>query len=290
MRFGIFVADFDEDLLSLKVESLIFPFDTPSGILRRAEQNFDVLLEFKPFQGGFIEDVFGRKGKIEPLGCPSDENLRERNLSKLKEIPYKVIADFVRFPSPASREWFFSCFCDNCRRKARELGYSFDEMRKNVMKYMKEGDLKLLDSWLEFKMDVIRDYLNCSGLRRVFFFTPSLSFLVGQSYEMKLDVIYPMIYPRCDGPACIDEELSHMDKSIKSGVLRRMGSFEGLMKREFEKAKKSPSRVEPIIMVEDLPEGLKMGADKLHLFAYSKEKKKIFREFLQGVHQQQCKR
>lgn len=56
-----------------------------------------------------------------------------------------------------------------------KLGYSFDEIRNNVMRYMKKGDFELMSSWLEFKMDAIRDYLNWSGLKRAFFFTPFLS-------------------------------------------------------------------------------------------------------------------
>ena len=286
MKLGIFAVDFDpEFFLEIGADSLIFPFDTPRSILRMAEKDFKVFLEFKPFENGIVENVFGDRASLKALGCPSDEKLRARNLSKLENAEYEVILDFVRFPSPANGNFFYSCFCKNCHEKAKELGYNLNDIKRNVKEYLKTDDVTLLEDWFEFKRDVIRDYLESSGLKRAFFFTPSLSFLVGQSYDFKLKCIHPMIYPEAVGPACIEYELSYMRGQLKDVVMRNLGvRGDEVIKREFEKALKSKAKIEPIIMIADnIKERLDMikKAERVHIFAYSKDKKDLFAKLIQ---------
>ena len=196
MKLGVFAVEFDPDFfLEIGFESLVFPFDTPRDVLKRADRDFEVYLEFKPFEGGMVENVFRKRGSLKALGCPSDEKLRAKNLSKLEDVEYEVILDFVRFPSPANRDFFYSCFCRNCHGRAEELGYDLSDIAGKVKEYLRGDDVGLLEDWFNFKIDVIKDYLEWSGLKRVFFFTPSLSFLIGQSYDFELKCIHPMIYP-----------------------------------------------------------------------------------------------
>jgi hypothetical protein len=60
MKIGVFAVDFEPDLfVEMGVDSLIFPFDTPKGVFREATKDFEVFVEFKPFEGGVVEDVLG---------------------------------------------------------------------------------------------------------------------------------------------------------------------------------------------------------------------------------------
>jgi len=211
LKLGVFAVEFDpEFFLEIGVESLVFPFDTPKDVLKRAEKDFEVFLEFKPFENGVVENVFGERTNLKALGCPSDDKLRVKNISKLEDIEYDVILDFVRFPSPANGDFFYSCFCENCHERVKEFEFNLNEIKENVKKYLKTDDTSMLEDWFNFKREVIKDYLVWSGLKRAFFFTPSLSFLVGQSYDFELKCIHPMIYPEAVGPACIEYELSYM--------------------------------------------------------------------------------
>lgn len=279
MKLGIFVIDFDPELfIKIGVDSLVFPFNTSEEVLGRAERDFEVFLEFKPFEGGNIVNVFGEKANLKVLGCPSDEELRSKNLSKLEDTGYEVILDFVRFPSPANGDFFYSCFCKNCYDKAKELGYDLNDIRVGVAKYLKTDNVSLLEEWFRFKMDVIWDYLEWVGLKRAFFFTPSLCFLVGQSYSFDMNVIHPMIYPEDVGPACIEFELSHMKGALKDRVLEYLDGNE-LIGKEFEKALKTKAEVEPIIMIsEDIEKklGALSKAKRVYIFAYSKAKRDLF--------------
>ena len=285
MKLGVFAVEFDPDFfLEIGVDSLVFPFDTSKDVLRRAEKDFEVFLEFKPFENGVVENVFGEKTNLKALGCPSDEKLRDKNLSKLEDVEYEVILDFVRFPSPANGDFFYSCFCENCREKAKELGYDLDNIKRNVKGYLKTDDIKLLEDWFNFKKEVIKDYLEWSGLKRAFFFTPSLSFLVGQSYDFELKCIHPMIYPEDMGPACIEYELSYMKGALKDVVLKNLEvRGDEVIGKEFEKVLKSKAEIEPIIMIsENIRERLEMvkKAKKVYIFAYSADKKDLFAKLI----------
>ena len=281
MKLGIFAVEFDpEFFLEIGVESLVFPFDTPKDILKKAERDFEVFLEFKPFENGVVENIFGERTNLKALGCPSDEKLRAKNLSKLENVEYEVILDFVRFPSPANGDFFYSCFCENCHKKAKELGYDLNDIKRKVKEYLKTDNISLLEDWFNFKRDVIKDYLEWSGFKRAFFFTPSLSFLVGQSYDFKLKSIHPMIYPEAVGPACIKYELSYMKGSLRDVVLNNLEvRGDEVIRKEFEKALKSKAEVEPIIMIsENIRERFEMvkKAKEVYIFAYSRDKRDLF--------------
>lgn len=286
MRLGVFAIDFDPDLFTrIGFESVVFPFNTSREILKTAEREFEVFIEFKPFEGGIIENIFGEKSKLGALGCPSDEKTRDKNLSKLENIPYDVILDFIRFPSPSNGRYFYSCFCKNCSRKAKELGYDLSVIKDKVKEYLETDNVDLLEEWFDFKRDLIKDYLEYSGLKRAFFFTPSLSFLVGQSYEFELTCIHPMIYPEPIGSACIEYELAYMKGELKSRVMENLGVVDDqVIRTELEKAINiSKSRIEPIITIsENIEERIKMveRAEKIYIFAYSKDKRALFEKLV----------
>lgn len=241
-------------------------------------------MEFKPFEGGIVENVFGEKTNLKALGCPSNEELRAENISKLEDIEYEVILDFVRFPSPSNGDYFYSCFCENCYNKAKELEYDLGDIRRKVKEYLKTDNISLLEDWFSFKREVIKDYLEWSGLKRVFFFAPSLSFLVGQSYDFELKCIHPMIYPEAVGPACIEYELSYMKGSLKDVVLKKFKvRGDKVIEKEFEKALESKAEIEPIIMIsENVRERLEMvkKAKKVYIFAYSSDKRNLFSKLI----------
>jgi len=91
LKLGIFAIKFDPELfLEIEIESLVFPFDTSKDILKNAEKNFEVSLEFKPFENGIVENVFEKRTNLKALGCPSEEKLRSENLSKLEDVEYEV--------------------------------------------------------------------------------------------------------------------------------------------------------------------------------------------------------
>ena len=278
IKIGVFATEFDpEFFLEMGFESVILPFETPKSVLREAEKNFEVFVEFKPFETSgkyFVENVFGNKADLKALGCPSNEELREENASKLEDFEYEVILDFVRFPSPSNGEFFYSCFCEHCNEKADEFGFDLEGIRMNVKDYLKTDDARLLEPWFDFRKEVIEDYLEWIDAKRVFFFTPSLSFLVGQSYEFNLECIHPMVYPESIGPACIEYELSYMGGSLKEVVLKELrGRGDELIEREVEKALNiSNAKIEPIIIAsKNLVERIKLaekgGVEKVFLFA-----------------------
>ncbi|WP_202318643.1 hypothetical protein [Archaeoglobus neptunius] len=281
MKLGVFVVDFDvEFLLELGIEGLILPFETHEHILKEAEKDFEIFLEFRPFDGGVIENVFGRKTRIRSLGCASDEGLWKRNFSKLEDVEYEIILDFVRFPSPANGNFFYSCFCEKCHKKARDFGYNLRVIRENVKDYLKTDDLVLLEDWFHFRQNVINEYIDWSELRKAFFFTPSLSFLVGQRYDFNMKCICPMLYPETVGPACIGYELAYMTGTLKHVVLENLGSSgDEVIGTEFKKALKSKAKIEPIIMISDnILRRLEMvkKAKRVFIFAYSNDKKGLF--------------
>lgn len=283
VAIGVFAIEFDPDFfLKMGFESIVFPFETPKSVLREAEKDLEVYVEFKPFETNgkyFVENVFGDKADLKALGCPSNEDLRKENVSKIEDFEHEVILDFVRFPSPSNGEFFYSCFCEHCNEKADELGFDLESIRRGVKDYLKTDDANLLKSWFDFRKKVIEDYLEWIDAKRAFFFTPSLSFLVGQSYEFKLKCIHPMVYPESIGPACIEYELSHMAGSLKEIVLGRLeGRGDELIEKEFEKAMKSKAKVEPIIMISDnIRERLEMvKAERIYIFAYSRDKRDLF--------------
>ncbi len=278
MRLGVYVIDFDRDfLLSKGFDSLVFPFNTPENVLKEAEKDFKVYLEFKPFEGGILKNVFGERGTVENLGCPSDDDLRRKNLKKLEDVCYDVILDFVRFPSPANGMFFYSCFCDSCRRKARKMGFNLKSIEEGVKGYLKGGDVEGLRDWFEFKKEVIRDYVEGYGFKRAFFFSPSICFLVGQDYGFRLHRFHPMLYPEDLGPACIGYEVKMLEGPLKTEVVKALGKIDdSLIGREFKKLK---AKSEPIIMISDnIKRRIDMlrGAERVYIFAYSKDRKNLF--------------
>ena len=280
MKLGAYVLDFDRDFLMSKgFDSLVFPLNTPDYVLREAEKDFKVYLEFKPFEGGVVENVYGKTARLGPLGCPSDERLREENFRRVEEVGYEVILDFVRFPSPSNGDFFYSCFCECCVGKARELGFDLEVIRKSVIEFVKGGDVGKLGDWFEFKREVIRDYIESYGFKRAFVFTPSLSFLVGQSYDLGLRVYYPMLYPEDVGPACIGYELKRMDDRLKGLVLSELGGLDELViRREFERIR---VKAEPIVMaMGNLRRKLELlkDAERVYIFAYSKSSRQKFED------------
>jgi hypothetical protein len=288
MKLGVFTIDFEIEVLrKIGVETLIFPFNTKKEILKEAEREFQVCLEFKPFEGGIIENIFGEKTRLNALGCPSSKELREKNLQKLKNIEYEVIMDFIRYPSPSNKEYFYTCFCKECYEKARELGYNLNEIKMKIKKYLEKDDVNLLNEWFEFRKEVIKDYLEMSKLKYAFFFTPSLSILVGQDYNFNLKKIHPMIYLEPIGPACIEYEMKNIRGKLKEMIMRNLEvEGEEVIKKEFEKALKSKAEIEPIVIIsENIKERLEMlkKAKKVHIFAYSKNKKNLFLKLMNAM-------
>lgn len=304
MSLGAFVlesSEFEEhqDLLrEAGIDRLVFPFDTARRILERARQRFRVFLEFKPFAGGKVENVYSQRKSLDALGCPSDRELRDRNLAKLvgklAEVEVDgVILDFIRFPSPADGNFFYSCFCQACKRAATSLGYDLESIREKVKEFARRkqvGQSELLSQWFDFKKKVISDdvkeFVEAIGEVRkgAFLFSPSIASLAGQDYRelsSLLDVLHPMIYPEGGlGPACLGFEihawLANLKAESASDALREMYAFLGVQSsdnpRELEtlKVKGLPDEiieketrkalqmspkaaVEPIITVVDIP-------------------------------------
>ena len=176
--------------------------------------------------------------------CPNRKEVREYNLESVRKMASTpgikgVIIDGCRFASPASgsvNEAFFTCFCPECQKKAREMGFDPDKMLRSadgLYDFVHGKDVDLLplceglEDWMEFRRasttEHLLDFVNAvhgSGnsleppKAGIYIFTPSLAKMVGQSYRDlngKMDLIAPMIY-RCyqdpRGAACLNAELA----------------------------------------------------------------------------------
>ncbi len=190
--------------------------------------------------------------------CPSRREVRNKNISAIESALSQTEAeglmlDGCRFASPASGlEAFFTCFCHACEEKAKSMGYNFDRMRRDVRKlyrsivdgrlftlFHKEpfeivnmfASLPGISDWLSFRADStvehfenVADVVKQMGAKMgAYVFTPSLSGLVGQSYERLrrlLDVASPMIYrnyPDDPGPACLNKEAAALARFALRG-------------------------------------------------------------------------
>ncbi len=88
------------------------------------------------------EDPYGRKNIWFGSGCPNNPDIRRKTLQQVSEILEKhdvssILLDGIRFASVGSGiEAFATCFCENCRNKAEEYGYRFEEMKQSVEKML----------------------------------------------------------------------------------------------------------------------------------------------------------
>ncbi len=190
--------------------------------------------------------------------CPNRKEVREKNISTvesaLSETEAKgLMLDGCRFASPASGLGaFFTCFCHVCEQKAKEMGYDFGRMKRDVRTLYKSiVDRRLSQTlqrepfevanlltslpgvcdWLSFRADcTIEHFENVTDVVKemgaemgAYIFTPCLSGLVGQRYSRLrrlLDVVSPMIYrnyPDDPGPACLNKEAAALARYISQG-------------------------------------------------------------------------
>ena len=191
-------------------------------------------------------------------GCPNNPKVREASLNVVRDAASiegveAVILDGIRFASPGEGiESFMTCFCEECKRKARELGYDMSEIEaslRGLLKSIKNLTPSLLNSlsnwnspidlfdlllrfpgaleWLRFRADCIVEHVadvkkavksvnpNCK--LGAYLFTPSLAYLVGQDYRRLvnlLDYVEPMIYRAGNGVACLNYEVARMAADI----------------------------------------------------------------------------
>ncbi len=185
-------------------------------------------------------------------GSPNAPAIREKSLRSYEGMVKTegiegILVDGCRFASPASGlHPFFTDFSEHSAKKAAELGFNFEGMKKDVralyelvsglgkgsaqsMAWLKNpvgvmewltGRPGVLD-WFRFRRTCstehfrdLSDIIHDAGLRMgVYIFTPSFAPAVGQSYvdlSEFVDVFAPMIYrnyPTRPGPACLNWEL-----------------------------------------------------------------------------------
>ncbi len=191
-------------------------------------------------------------------GCPNNPEVRQMSLNLVEEIASMegvdaIILDGIRFASPGEGiKTFMTCFCEECWRKSRELGYDMTQMKvslKNIVKHLTylnggylnsikvwKSPIDFLDfllrfpgvlEWLRFRADSITEHvedvikvvksINSHCKVGAYLFSPSLSYLVGQDYRSLgrlLDYVEPMIYRIGNGVACINYELAKMALDI----------------------------------------------------------------------------
>jgi len=174
--------------------------------------------------------------------CPNQPAVRQSNLEAIAQMAHTsgikgILIDGARFASPASSadpDAFFTCFCPTCEKKAADLGFDFDSIKnavRNLYQAMhgNAAALQLADApgildWFSFRRQCITEHLlnfnqvvkgvNPELLTGIYIFTPSLSALVGQSYQDlsgAIDIFAPMLYRHYtakEGPACLNHELS----------------------------------------------------------------------------------
>lgn len=199
-------------------------------------------------------DALGRPQEWFSSTCPTKDDVRAYNLSEIRKMAATpgikgILMDGARFASPASgstADAFFTCFCPDCLRKMNSMGLDAERARSSaavleeavdhhqtfadvMQTWMKDGSaggnlMAGLRDWMTFRRLSTTEHLknfvhavkevNPSLQAGMYIFTPSLSFLVGQSYQDLsgvMDLFSPMIY-RCyaedDGPACLNIELA----------------------------------------------------------------------------------
>ena len=202
------------------------------------------------------QDPWGNKCRWFSSTCPTRKEVREYNLEQIRRLAATpgikgVIIDGARFSSPSSgpvgdgphdrgTDAFFTCFCPECMKKARAMGFDADEMRTaagRLYDFVHGKPVNLtwymygLHQWMEFRRAATTEHLinfartvkevNPELKTGIFIFTPALSDLVGQSYrDLRpwMDIYSPMIYrcyPEESGPACLNVELSDCLKMLQ---------------------------------------------------------------------------
>ena len=263
--FGIPSLDYADFLLEHGFRDVVVGYN-PELIRSLLDKGLNVHVVLGVFKLGrefrdpryLAEDPYGRKHVWFGSGCPNNPEIRRRTLSQIVEIVRgydvsSILLDGIRFASPGSGlEAFATCFCDECRKKAAEYGYRFEDMKRAVKRMLDvfydfrrawevlhayrfsptslldflASDTALLDwfkfrehSVMEFIVDVrnaIKSYSEKVGLG-AYVFTPSLAFLVGQNYEelwRYLDYVKPMIYRIGRGVACLNFELARIAEDL----------------------------------------------------------------------------
>ncbi|MGI6562682.1 MAG: hypothetical protein ACOX3Q_09000 [Clostridia bacterium] len=190
----------------------------------------------------FCINVNGKAVSWFSSGCPNRPEIQKRCLDKAEELarlPHLkgIIIDGARFSSPASGdsiEAFLTCLCPYCVSKMERLGMNTEGIKTSLtafyrlLKYGEEFSISdhidNLKEWLRFRRITVTEFLKAYVKRikaqnpnletGIYIFTPSLSDLVGQSYEdlsSYFDFFSPMIYRHFkhpSGPACLDHEIS----------------------------------------------------------------------------------
>ena len=315
MIYSVFILDcrdYEERLRNLGIRELFFGLDTPEDVLARARRHFSVFVEFKPFEshGNFVENIFKERKDLKALCCPTNEVIWEANIKRLKEkleLADGVALDFVRYPSFSAERFFFSCFCGSCRSFAEENGFDFDLVKESASNFYNRN-FKGSEYWFEFKRAVLKRYLEYfSGEvdveKRAFIFSPSLSYFVGQDYDVfsrYVDELHPMIYPEGNlGPACLGYEAYHLSRLLRISLLEVYdlleiktgnlpGSREELLAQGlpeevvYHEVKKLKHEAVPIVTTLNLPpERIKRrielcrsaGAERVAIFGFNKKER-----------------
>ena len=147
-----------------------------------------------------------------------------------------VFFDRIRYPSPANGlTQMLSCTCEKCREISKETVKHFEQgVLSLVERLRRSSDVKTTVAVLqcfysehkdhiEFRersiVKLLSKYVNSAKSRGlkvgVDLFTPSLSFLVSQNYQMIVEIvdwIKPMIYCKTFGPAGIPMEIASLIK------------------------------------------------------------------------------
>lgn len=195
-------------------------------------------------------DINGKRREWFGSTCPSKKDVRQRNLHDIAEISKisgikGILIDGARFSSPASAnsiDSFYTCFCSDCMNEATAMGFDTIKMKASVKALydichygkssigFSEQHLSGICDWLNFRKKSItkhlKDYVktiksvNSNLLAGAYLFSPSLSYLVGQSYldlSDDIDIFSPMIYrayKEDSGPACLNFEFEALIKEL----------------------------------------------------------------------------
>ena len=197
-----------------------------------------------------VIDIFDQKRFWNGSGCPNSPILRDTSFKWIEESLSVLevdglVLDGIRYPSAGSglRE-FLTCFCANCKSKAREFGYNLEKIRQELRRLFKDLGIFLslrspLDmvnvvreytsviDWINFRSLVISEYVKEAQKRvknidpkiefGITVFSPSLSIFVGQDYPKltnSIDFIQPMTYHRGNGIACINFEIAKFVEDV----------------------------------------------------------------------------
>lgn len=209
-------------------------------------------------------DINGKKQLWFYSCCPSHRPTREANLEMYRRIAKTpgisgVIIDGARFASPSSSfdpDAFFTCFCPRCKEAMAGFGLDPDRIERSVRQlydwYCRGGnrpaDPDGIRDWITFRrrqagshLKDFADVIHEAGLKAgAFLFFPSISDLVGQSYEDMgevMDIVSPMLYPAYPvtendyAAACLNSELAAIYHLLTGhGALSGQEAMAGLEK------------------------------------------------------------